>query len=359
MDKIILLLAIATGLLTSALTRPGAQAVTDPRGYQLAADYSARHRGLSLLILKGGKVVFEQYHNGHTADTPHMLASGTKSFSGILAVAAVEDGLLKLDEKVSDTITEWKTDPQKSKITVRHLLSLTSGIDTGENGRPPTYAEAIKYGMKYEPGTAFEYGPVPFQVFGEVMRRKLASKKETPLDYLKRRILHPIGLNVASWTHQNGQPDLPSGVFLTAREWAKFGQFIHQSGKWQGRQIIPKKLLEECFVGTKANPNYGLTFWLNRSSDGSANVPVKSNGRSQRLQDLLGIEPETTRISEAGIGANLPKDIAMAAGAGKQRLYVIPSLDLIIVRQGRQSRFNDREFLSKLLLDGNMRDGRR
>jgi hypothetical protein len=63
------------------------------------------------------------------------------------------------------------------------------------------------------------------------------------------------------------------------------------------------------------------------------------------MQDLLGIEPETTRISKEGISPDLPKDLFMAAGAGKQRLYVIPSLDLVIVRQGRQARFDDRDFL--------------
>lgn len=317
--------------------------------YKRAADYSAQYRGLSLLVMKNGKVVFEQYNNGHSAQTEHMLASGTKSFSGIIAVAAVEDGILKLDEKVSDTISEWKADPRKSKITIRQLLSLTSGIDTGLNGRPPTYAEAIRYNRKYEPGTTFEYGPVPFQIFGEVMRRKLASKKETPLDYLRRRILNHIKLQVASWTHRDGQPNLPSGAFLTAREWAKFGQFILQGGEWEGKRIVSKKLLEECFIGTKANPNYGLTFWLNRSFDRSANIGQKSNERLGQVQDRLGIEPETTRMSEEGIGAKYPMDIRLAAGAGKQRLYIIPSEGMVIVRQGRLSRFDDREFLSRLL----------
>jgi len=278
-----------------------------------------------------------------------MLASGTKSFSGVMAIAAVEDGLLKLDERVSDTITEWKSDARKSKVTIRQLLTLTSGIDTGDNGRPPTYAEAIKYDIKHEPGTTFEYGPVPFQVFGELMRRKLASKNETPLDYLKRRILNHIKLQVAFWTHRDGQPSLPSGAFLTAREWAKFGQFILQGGEWEGKQIISKKLLEECFTGTKANPNYGLTFWLNRSFDRRANIAQKAGARLGQTEDRAEIESETTRVSQEGIGAKYPMDIRMAAGAAKQRLYIIPSQGLVIVRQGRMSRFDDREFLSRLL----------
>jgi hypothetical protein len=92
-----------------------------------------------------------------------------------------------------------------------------------------------------------------------------------------------------------------------------------------------------------------LTFWLNRSHDSSAKVAEQTNGRLARLQDMLGIEAETTAISKEGVGADLPKDLYMAAGAGKQRLYVIPSMDLVIVRQGRQSRFDDRVFLRKAL----------
>jgi CubicO group peptidase (beta-lactamase class C family) len=169
-----------------------------------------------------------------------------------MLAASIEDKLIKsFDEKVSDTISEWKTDARKSKITLRQLLSLTSGIDTGENGRPPLYAAALGFPVKYEPGAMFEYGPAPFQIFGEVMRRKLLPKNETALDYLKRRVFSPIGLIVASWTHQNGQPNIPSGAFLTAREWARFGQFLENGGRWNGKQIVSKKLLDECFKGTK------------------------------------------------------------------------------------------------------------
>lgn len=326
--------------------------LTEQERYKLAADYSKKYRGLSVLIIKGDKTVFEEYQNDFAADDSQMLASGTKSFAGVMLAAAIEDKLIKdFDEKVSETLTEWKSDKQKEKITLRQLLSLTAGLDTGDNGRPPTYKDAVNFPAKYDAGTMFEYGPVPFQVFGEVMRRKLLSKKETPLDYLKRRILVPIGLKIASWTHQDGQPNIPSGAFLTAREWAKFGLFLKNGGKWNGTQIVSKKLLEELVAGTKTNPNYGLTFWLNRSNDGSAKVAEKkTNGKIGRLQDLLGIEAETTVISKEGVGADLPKDLFMAAGAGKQRLYIIPSMDLVIVRQGNFGRFDDREFLKRLIL---------
>ena len=166
------------------------------------------------------------------------------------------------------------------------------------------------------------------------------------MDYLRRRILDPIGLKAASWTMQEGQANLPSGASLTAREWLKFGQLLKSGGKWNGKQLIGKNLLDELYVGSKANPNYGLTFWLNETDDRSAKV---SENRG-RLQALLGDrESETTDISLNGFGAGIPKDAFVAAGAGKQRLYVIPSLDLVVVRQGRQSRFDDEQFLNLLI----------
>ena len=133
---------------------------------------------------------------------PWLLASGTKSFVGVMCAAAIEDKLISgFDEKVSDTITEWKGDARRSKITIRQLLSLTSGIDAGEILAVPTYADSILKPAVYEPGTHFEYGPVPFQVFGELMTRKLKPKKETVMSYLHRRILDPIGLKVSYWEH--------------------------------------------------------------------------------------------------------------------------------------------------------------
>jgi CubicO group peptidase (beta-lactamase class C family) len=315
--------------------------------FRAAADYSRQMRGLSLLVIQKGKIVFEEYQNGFKETDTQMLASGTKSFSGVLLAAAIEDKLIAgFDEKVSETITEWKSDPRRSKITLRQLLSLTGGIDSGAIGRPPTYSAAVRSMSMFEPGEKFEYGPAPFQVFGEVMRRKLLSRKESVLDYLKRRIFDPIGLEVGSWTLQEGQPNLPSGAFLTAREWAKFGRFLVDGGKWDGRKVLAKKLLDELVTGSAANPNYGITFWLNRSGDSGARLAEKPR---RRLQELLDIMPETDEISLKGFGNGIPRDMFVAAGAGKQRLYVIPSLRLVVVRQGRQSRFDDNEFLTRLL----------
>lgn len=363
MRKALISIVIAVGLSANLF----AQGKVTAENFRLATEYSKNARGLSVLVMQGDKIVFEDYQNGHSADEGHTIFSGTKSFSGVMAIAAQQDGLLKLDEKVSDTITEWKSDPRKSKITIRQLLTLTSGIDTGSNGRPPSYADAVKSPVRYDAGTHFQYGPVPFQTFGEIMRRKLLPKKETVYEYLKRRILDPIGLKVSDWQMNDGQPLLPHGASLTAREWAKFGLLLKNGGKWNGKQLFSKDLLRECITGTKANPAYGITFWLNKpggtgpggNAIGGANgnaggTGERAGGRGgllrERLRERLGGRQNTDDVIGAeGITGKGPKDLYMAAGAGNQRLYIIPSLDLVIVRQGRFAQYDDREFLGLLL----------
>lgn len=316
--------------------------------HKLAAKYNAEHRGISLVVMIGGKIVFEDYPNGVRADRTHELASGTKSFCGAIATAAIADGLIaSWDEKVVETIPEWKDDPRRSQITLRQLLSLTSGIAGGGIGRAPAYADAIANEASADPGKQFAYGPVPFQIFGEVMRRKLAGgeKKEAVLDYLERRVLNPIGLTHGVWRKdKDGNPHLPSGASLAAREWVKFGELVRLGGKWEGKELLPQKTLDECFVGSEVNPAYGLSWWLNRPVDRATlrRVPLL-----RRAQDLVGEKHD------------LVPDLVFAAGAGNQRLYVSRKLELVVARQaigileslaGRRDDFSDRELLSRLLL---------
>jgi CubicO group peptidase (beta-lactamase class C family) len=230
---------------------------------------------------------------------------------------AVEERLIKLEERVASTLTEWQDDDRKKQITIRQLLTLTSGIAGGDVGDVPSYKDAVRLAeAKFPPGEKFQYGPVPFQCFGELLRRKLEPSKETVESYLQRRLLDPIGLKPSFWRKDaHGNPNLPSGAHLTAREWAKFGLFVLNKGAWEGKQLVSEKLLAECFQGTKAHPTYGLTFWLNASDE-------------------------------------RPRDLVMAAGAGKQKLYIVPSQKLLIVQFAEASRrFQERE-LMRLVLDG-------
>jgi CubicO group peptidase (beta-lactamase class C family) len=328
---------------------------------QAAAAYSAKARGFSMLVIEDGKIIFEDYPNGHSASEPHELASGTKSFTGLCALAASEDGILSLDEKVSDTISEWQGDPKRERITIRDLLSLTSGI-TSATGMAPPYAQALQAEITAKPGEKFQYGPAPFQVFGELMVRKLKAYKETKdskiadvtmVDYLKRRVLNPADIHVGLWRKgRDGMPLMPQGAAFTAREWAKVGELVLNGGMTGGKQIIQSENIKTLFVGSAANPMYGLSWWLNRPMD----VNLRSSIRT------------LTMASDLRYGApGVPNDLVMAAGAGKQRLYVIPSMKLIVVRQADvkseltpgadNTRFSDVAFWQLLTLGHAESDG--
>lgn len=315
MTRSLLGAAIALAL---SLGAAGAANATPPQDQACAtaASYSQAHRGVSLLVLRDGKVVCEAYAAGD-AQTGHELYSGTKSFVGLMAAAAVQDGLLTLDEPVSDTLTEWRGDPLKGAVTIRQLLSMTAGLPSVV-GRPPSYADAVTAPFNAEPGARFQYGPAPMQVFGAVMKRKLAARGEPddPLIYLKRRVLDPIGLRYTDWrSGPDGLPLLPQGAVMTAAEWAKAGEFIRADGRQDGKLLVDADAFAALFQGSAANPAYGLTWWLPRPSPAS-DVVTASSDIPRRAADL-------------------PTDLVMAAGAGDQRLYVIPSLKLIIVRQAR------------------------
>lgn len=335
------LLALLTGCRQNNTPTPASPTVPPSEAnLQLAWQYGQQSRSQTMLVMYDGQIIFEQYANGGSASKPQLLASGTKSFNGIVAEAAVEDGLITLNSRVADILTEWRNDAQKAKITYRQLLTLTSGLTpgaTGEATKMPGWDAILAEPMAAEPGTTFAYGPYPFIAFAAALQRKLG--RETYETYLKRRILDPLGINLVWGVRCNdGNPQVAGGAYMTARNWATFGEWVRREGDWNGKQIIAQNRLAECFAGTPQNPAYGLTWWLRE--------PVSA----ELIQSIPLLRDETGEIVTS---TYLPDDLVMAAGAGKQRLYIIPSLKLVVVRQGplqtTDAQYSDVEFLSRLL----------
>jgi len=283
--------------------------------FDAALEYARRHELHALAVVQNGTVVLEEYAGGCTADQAHPLYSGAKSFWGVTAVAAQDDGLFQLDEPVAQTIESWQDGALRSQVTLRHLLQLTSGIRFGGLGRAvPTFDKSVSSDITAVPGTKFTYGGIPLQVFGAVLQRKLVGRGLSPHAYLQERILNPIGMCITRWrTLPDGNSPLPTGAFVTAREWLKFGQFVLQKGLWNNKPVVRGRSLATCFEGSSANPKYGLGFWLR---------PVES-----------------------------PSDIVYASGSGGQALYIIPSLKTMVVHFGNSASYRHAVFLKKLLQD--------
>ena len=313
-----------------------ASAITqlDPAAVRAAAEYSARHRGVSFLAIQDGRTLLEQ-----NAKTAHKIYSGTKAFWNLAALAAAEDGLLRLDERVADTITSWRSDPRKSQVTIRQLLDFDSGLEPQfflhETQSGDRDATALRARMVAEPGSMFIYGPAALQVFHQVLKEKLRS--ESPTHYLERRVLHRLGLGSQRYlTDRAGNPLLAAGWILSAKQWAKLGQLVLANGK----PVLSPNSLQQCWRGTAANRAFSLGWWNNEAAP---------KGREFDFEQMLIPKWQNQDWHDACLCRDAPGDLVACIGSEGQRLYVIPSLQLIVVRQANGGSFSDARFFGLLL----------
>jgi CubicO group peptidase (beta-lactamase class C family) len=316
---------------------PGA--TLDPASVRAAAQYSAEHRGTSFLAIQNGKMLLEEYPDRASADSPQRIYSGTKAFWNLAALAAAEDGILNLDERVADTIVSWRKDPRKSRVTIRQLLDFSCGLAPDFSLQVNEYGDrdqaALRLPMVAEPGQAFIYGPSALQIFHQVLKEKLNS--ESPTHYLERRVLRRLRLGPQRYLDDRaGNPLLAAGFTLTARQWAKVGQFVLD----QGRPVVRPESLAQCWRGSTANRAFSLGWWNNRAAPG---------GREFDFEDMLLPKWSRQHWHDACLCRDAPRDLVACIGSRYQRLYVIPSLDLVVVRHGRGGRFSDARFLRLLL----------
>lgn len=317
-----------------------AQAAPSPAALQRAAHYSAAQRGTALLVLKGGKVIFEEYRGGASRSMASRIYSGTKGFWNLAALAAQEDGLLDLDEKACATLTEWTSDAKKSRLTLRQLLNFSAGLNEAyslhHDGWSDRTAFALKQPVLGTPGGTFIYGPTGLQCFHEVLKRKLAPRRETPAHYLERRVLRPLGLGPQRYlADKAGAPLLATGFMMSPAQWAKMGRALLDGGA----PVLPGSL-GEALRGSAANPMFGLGFWNNRlAGNGAREIdPEEMLHRKWQQQDW-----RNSCLCRAA-----PRDLIASIGSGGQRLYAIPSQQLVIVRLGGLTKFSDGAFLRAL-----------
>jgi CubicO group peptidase (beta-lactamase class C family) len=234
------------------------------------------------------------------------------------------------------------------------------------------FEDSLKVPMKYPPGEKFDYGPSHFYVFGELINRKLNAQSQIDAKnfeaYAKLRILDPLGIQVGRWGKDSkGNVNIPGGMMLTARNWAKFGQFVLDKGSIKnikkessaesqedGVNLLKEELLLQCFEPSRSNKSYGLTWWLNgvdnqADSGLGEGQPATGGLTREKLKQVLLNNEVDTQVQDDGA----PLKVFMAAGLGKQRLYVIPKHELVVVRFAEPSpqgaRFQNDDFLKPIL----------
>ncbi|MGA8758895.1 MAG: serine hydrolase [Stellaceae bacterium] len=255
-----------------------------------------------VVVIRHGVLVYEQYFAGddmrgwtplgvvpHGANTLHNIQSITKSVVALLVGIAFDRGWLKdLDTPIFSFFPEYADlrTPEKGRITLRHLLSMTSGLDWPERAisinnpanivrqariAPDPYRAVLERSVEAAPGTAWNYNGGGVWLLGLVLEKVLGQ----PLDQLtKKALFEPLGITDWEWERfPNGHPYASGGLQLRPRDLAKLGQLVLDDGVWQGRQIVSVDWIKQ--MTSRRNPDgmwfgfargYGYLWWLGRSS---------------------------------------------------------------------------------------------
>lgn len=310
-----------------------------------AESYSRQCGGQALVVLRMGRIIHESYANGGAPGRPFPVMSITKNLAALAVLSARAERLLSLDEPVAKTITEWRGQTGRERITIRELLNQTSGLASGYD---EIYSRsvrdknevAIRLSRVAAPGALFDYAPCNYELLEEILRRKLAARGIDPLAYLETRVLRPLGIEAADWRRdRKGNPFFSAGAKLTARELARIGEFVRTRGRIWIFPVLPASAFDGAFAGSSANSMYGFSFWLNANAARGAD-PVSIEG-------TLGEERSPARWSASCLSSVAPPDLVAMVGSGGMRCYMVPSRKLVVVRFGNGSNFSDAEFLRR------------
>jgi len=298
---------------------PGDQTFA-PAAIAKAQSYSDSLGGHALLIWQGGELRYEKYGDGVTADTRFETYSMHKSVLGLVYGAALRDGIIgSLDQTAGEFLPEWANDP-RGKITLRQLLTMESGLSIGPIDVKAELALAAK--IDVPPGSRFEYNNANSEIAGVILNRAL--KKAGQGDYgayLSRVLLQPLGTGDAHlWLdHEGGDPRFFAFLQMRARDWLRIGIMMDRQGQFDGTQVVPAAWIKAITTPSALNPNYGIQVWI-----GSPWSRYRAYGPRNPIK-MSNVEPYRA------------SDLVFFDGFGGERVYIAPSLDLVIVRIGEAS----------------------
>lgn len=332
------------GAASAALAAPESEANFTPLALEAAADWAEADGARALLIMREGATLLERYWGAGGPDVAEVLNSGTKSFGCALAGAARDDGLFNPDDLAWSGIAAWgpggaaPDNAAKRKIRGHHLQAISHGLPggfpIGDISGLDSYAQAIGAESRFDPGLVALYGRAGFQAFAAMFELRTGGAYNEngviaggldPADYVRDRVLSPLGMTVSFARDLVGKPDFAAAAATTARDWAKYGRFLLDDGRWEGAQILQPSSVRRCpHFRNRAFLGYGLTFWLNR--------PVENS-----YQPLLDSLPAEARVHMPTAGRILPAappDLYIAWGAFNMQMHMIPSERLVIVKFG-------------------------
>lgn len=260
---------IAAPASTSVSDAPGS---ANPAVSAAAANAIGAAGGTCLVAMKEGKIIGEWYWGGRTSATRTIGYSTSKPLTAAVVGVAEKMGLLNLDQSVSDFVPEWRGTP-KAAITIRHLMTHTSGLSTTGLSLPQVLTTsagnstsvAIGLQLGATPGSRFDYDPSSF-IMQVLVRVVEVATGEKFASFAQKFVLRPAGMASSSYLGddpttggQSGDPWLAGGLTTTCRDLARLGQLFQFGGKWEGKQIFTSAYAAEALAAQVVTPGYAHT----------------------------------------------------------------------------------------------------
>ncbi|PHR72178.1 MAG: serine hydrolase [Lutibacter sp.] len=272
---------------------------------QSLLDFVKEKNSKSFIVLYNGRIVLEEYMNGHSNTNPWYWASAGKTLTSTVSGIAQDKGILNLNNKVSDYLgTGWTsaTLDKENLITCKNLLSMNSGLDdTLGDDISPSNLQYIS-----DSGTRWAYHNVYVKMQDVVSE----ASNDTWSNYFNANLRDKIGMN-GQWIQNGGL----SVYWSNSRSMARFGLMMYAKGLWENTQIVSESFLNDA-TNTSQNINdaYGYLWWLNGKN-------------SYHL-------PQSQFEFNGNLIPNAPNDMYAALGKNDQKIYVVPSKKLVIIRMG-------------------------
>lgn len=265
----------------------------------------------SLLVAHKGKLIAERYGFGITPHTPVLGWSMTKTVAATLIGIAQDRGLINIDDPAP--FAQWEG-TEKATITTRHILNMASGLEYNEGYAQKSDATTMLYEnsdqvaytlarpLINEPGSTFNYSTGDANLLSKIVHDASGGTTQSAYDFYQSALFHPIGINSA-FIEVDASGQFVGGAygFMSPRDWLRMGQLYLQKGEWQGEQVVSSAWIDFIIEPSPAADFYGGQIWLN---PGQKRWP------------------------------NLPEDVFHFQGHQGQRVIVIPSHDIVVVRTG-------------------------
>ena len=265
----------------------------------------------AFIVLKDGKIVLEKYFGTFTADSVWYWASAGKTLTSFLVGKAAEDGFLSINDLTSKYLgVGWTscTLAQESKITIRHQLTMTSGLDDGVVDNHCTSRSCLQY--KADAGTRWAYHNAPYTLLESVIEKACSQNINL---YTQSKLKAKTGMT-GLW-FMSGDDNV---FFSTARSMARFGLLAQDHFKWNGEPLLVDTAYVRALTSTSQSLNlsYGYLWWL--------------NGKSSYML------PTTQFVFQGSYASSAPADMFAGLGKNGQIVSVSPSQGLVVVRMGNQ-----------------------